>query len=243
MGKNTNESQVIVLYNSIIDAASNLDAKYAWECILKIRDYALYGKDGKSENWGVNLVLDVAKPLLDGARKRYEKCVENGNKGKEFGKNGGRPKKATKPQEKPQSEPLNVYVNANANDNLNIKEKVYQNPYGYLKENDSHSEKGDVVSGQDSTINKESVDDITNQNQSRYEKHLQVEDDFISSPETKDNHIGNSNSCSSVQESKEYDDFMDTLFEFQGLDDCDGLDRNNPLYSKYTDLLSTPPNS
>ena len=218
MEKENIEKQSFVMYNSFIDAATNLDDAHFKECIIKIRDYALYGKDEDSDFWGVNVIMDIAKPLLDAAKKRYERCVENGKKGGEHGKKGGRPKKETNPPEKPQEEPLNVYVNDYEYDKDNVNEKVYDNPNDYVKENESLHENGNVVSGQDSTINKGSVDSIANQNQSKDENHLQVEDDFISSQETEDNHIGSSNSCLSIQKSNENDGFMDALFEFQDLD-------------------------
>jgi hypothetical protein len=85
MKKENVEKQSFVMYNSFIDAAANLDDAHFKECIIKIRDYALFGTDKKSDNWGVNIILDMAKPLLDKAKKRYKTCVENGNKGKDYG--------------------------------------------------------------------------------------------------------------------------------------------------------------
>lgn len=218
MEKENIEKQSFVMYNSFIDAATNLDDAHFKECIIKIRDYALYGKDEDSDFWGVNVIMDIAKPLLDAAKKRYERCVENGKKGAKYGARGGRPKKGTETEQKPQEKPLNVYVNDYENDNYNVNEKVYDNPNGYVKENESLHENGNDVSVQDSIINKGSVDSFANQNQSKDENHLQVEDDFISSQETEDNHIGSSNSCLSIQKSNENDGFMDALFEFQDLD-------------------------
>lgn len=241
MNDKNSKKQSFVMYNSFVDAAANLDDAQFKECIIKIRDYALFGKDEKSDNWGVNIILDMAKPLLDKAKNRYDNCVKNGNKGKDYGWHGGRPRKNIKPQEKPQSEPLNVYVNVyeneNKNENKNENEKVYENPYGNVKEYDSLRENGNAFSGQGNTMSNESGDNISNQNQEKDENHLQVEDDFISSQETKDNHLGSSNSCSSFQESKDNDGFMDALLEFQDLDESDGIDRDNPLYSNYIDFL------
>lgn len=116
------KKQSFVMYNSFIEAASNLDDAHFRECILRIRDYALYGTNEKSDFWGVNIVLEMAKPLLDAAHNRYEKCVENGAKGKDFGKLGGRPKKTpSKPQDKPFNDNVDekVYVNDNVDENVN----------------------------------------------------------------------------------------------------------------------------
>jgi len=87
MEKEKIEKQSFVMYNSFIDAAANLDDAHFKECVLKIRDYALYGKDDRSEHIGVNIILDMAKPLLDAARLRYEK------------KHNKKPKDTLKPNE------------------------------------------------------------------------------------------------------------------------------------------------
>ena len=136
MTENKEVKQTFIMYNSFVDAMANLELAQRWEFIVKLRDYAVYGIDKKSENWGVNFLMDTAKPLLDAAKKRYEKCVENGMKGKEHGKKGGRPKKAIQPQEKPQEEPLNVNVDVNSNvyANVNKNDNLYDNVKDYLKE-------------------------------------------------------------------------------------------------------------
>jgi len=116
-----------VVYNSFFEAAENLNGDDFKKCFLNLRDYALFGIDEDTDNWAINIILSMAKPLVASARKRYENCVENGNKGRDYGKNGGRPKKTLeeKPQEKPLSQPLNdnayvnnnVYTKANADSN------------------------------------------------------------------------------------------------------------------------------
>lgn len=145
MTPQTTDKQSFVMYNSFLEAASNLPDADFKQCIMSIRDYALYGIDEDTDNWAINVILSMAKPLLASARKRYEKCVENGNKGAGFGINGGRPKKYTsetkpqsKPQTKPQSQPLNdndnvnnVYTKAYADgnaENTNQLHKSFNNP-------------------------------------------------------------------------------------------------------------------
>ncbi len=117
MTQQSTDKQSFVMYNSFLEAASNLPDADFKKCILSIRDYALYGTDEETDNWAINIILSMAKPLVASARKRYENCVENGNKGRDYGKNGGRPKKTLeeKPQAKPLSQPLNdnAYVNNN----------------------------------------------------------------------------------------------------------------------------------
>lgn len=126
MDEKSIDNQSFVIYNSILKAAENLNGDDFKTCILNIRDFALFDIDEETDNWAINIILSVAKPVVAAARKRYKKSVENGNKGKEFGKLGGRPKKTpSEPPQKPQSQPL--YENENANVNENDYEKVNNN--------------------------------------------------------------------------------------------------------------------
>ena len=169
--------QSFPMYNSFIEAAGNLDDAHFKECILKIRDYALYEKNNRSEHIGVNIILDMAKPVLDAAKKRYERCVENGKKGGEYGKKGGRPKKETHPQEKPQEKPLNeyAYVDAYANE----KEDVYSKDYVYLKnENDYLKEKDNIVAEGENTTENKFLNSPTQRTSSNFIDSLQINDDL-----------------------------------------------------------------
>ena len=78
-----NERNSFVMYASFLEAAEVLDPAAFKECILKMRDYALYGQDVKSKDPVVNTILTMAKPNLNAAAQRYQQCVENGSKGKE----------------------------------------------------------------------------------------------------------------------------------------------------------------
>lgn len=127
MTTQTTDKQSFVIYNSFLEAANNLPDADFKQCIMSIRDYALYGIDEDTDNWAINVILSMAKPLLASARKRYENCIENGSKGKDFGKDGGRPKKytsETKPQEKPLTKPQNQPLNDNVNVNTNVYTKA-----------------------------------------------------------------------------------------------------------------------
>ena len=127
MTQQTADKQSFVMYNSFLEAANNLPDADFKKCILSIRDYALYGIDEETDNWAINIILSMAKPLVASARKRYENCVENGNKGRDYGKNGGRPLKNSlemKPQEKPQAKPLSQPLNDNAYVNNNVYTKA-----------------------------------------------------------------------------------------------------------------------
>lgn len=116
MDEKSIDNQSFVIYNSILKAAENLNGDDFKKCILNIRDFALFGIDEETDNWAINIILSVAKPVIAAARKRYKKSVENGYKGKEFGKLGGRPKKT--PSE-PLSQPLNEKANENDNEKVN----------------------------------------------------------------------------------------------------------------------------
>ena len=110
-----NEKNSFVFYDSFLSAMKHLNDAEFRECVLKIRDYALEGNEEESESPMVNVIMELAKPNLDSARRRYIASVENGKKGAEFGKLGGAPKgNQNARKNKPQStlkQPLDVDVN------------------------------------------------------------------------------------------------------------------------------------
>ena len=109
------------MYNSFIEAADWLSGDDFKEFIKMLRDYALYGELRESDNPSINALMTMAKPNLDSARNRYEAAKKNGEKGKEHGWKGGRPRKTPEiTPEKPQSEPLNDNVEVDANDNVEV---------------------------------------------------------------------------------------------------------------------------
>ena len=89
---NKNEKRSFVMYDSFLSAMKHLNDSEFRECVMKIRDYALEGAEEESTSPMVNIILAMARPNLDAARRRYETSVENGKKGAEFGKLGGAPK-------------------------------------------------------------------------------------------------------------------------------------------------------
>ena len=122
-----NEKRSFVMYDSFLEAMKHLNDADFKECVMKIRDYALENIDEESQSPYVNIILAMAKPNLDSARRRYEVAVENGKKGAEFGKLGGAPKgnqnaRKNQPQEQPLNQPLDVDVNENENkdDDVNV---------------------------------------------------------------------------------------------------------------------------
>lgn len=138
MNDNSNK-QSFVMYNSFLEAAGLLGDKEFRECVLKLRDFAIYGDDVHSDNPVVEAILTMAKPNIDAAAARYQRCIDNGNKGKEYGREGGRPRKGEtkeeyderkknlktprKPLDDDENEEIDIKVkkkeDKNANDKLN----------------------------------------------------------------------------------------------------------------------------
>ena len=120
-----NEKKSFVMYDSFVEAMMHLDDKDFRECFMKIKDYALEGVEEESTSPMVNIILAMARPNLDAARRRYETSVENGKKGAEYGKLGGAPKgnqnaRKKQPLNQPQKQPLNVDVEENVNENEEV---------------------------------------------------------------------------------------------------------------------------
>ncbi len=116
-------------YRSFYEAILELDEKQQLEMYKVIIEYAL--NDTEPELTGFkSVVFKLIKPQIDSAAARYDRCVENGKKGAEFGKYGGRPTNK-KPQENPKHnpnetprKPLNENVNVNVNVNENVDDNV-----------------------------------------------------------------------------------------------------------------------
>ena len=119
--KNSNDKRSFVMYDSFLEAMKHLNDSEFRECVMRIRDYALEGIDEESQSPYVNIILAMAKPNLDSARRRYMASVENGKKGAEFGELGGAPKgnkNASKKQ--PLKQPLDVDVDDNVNEDVDV---------------------------------------------------------------------------------------------------------------------------
>lgn len=120
----SSERQSFVMYASFLAAAENLEPDQFKECVLKMRDFAIYGEDVTSSDPVVNIILTMAKPNLNAAAIRYQQSVANGMKGKEHGVKGGRPRKgesrndylARKQAEKTPMKPLNDDADAKEKD-------------------------------------------------------------------------------------------------------------------------------
>ena len=122
---NEDKKKSFVMYDSFLSAMKHLNDSEFRECVMKIRDYALEGAEEESTSPMVNIILAMARPNLDAARRRYETSVENGKKGAEYGKLGGAPKgnqnaRKKQPLNQPQKQPLNVDVEEKVNENEEV---------------------------------------------------------------------------------------------------------------------------
>jgi hypothetical protein len=131
-----NES--FIFYQSFHKALESLPAETYKNIMVAISKYALYGEEPELD--GVeNSIFTLIKPQLDANNRRRKTGKENGQKGAEYGKMGGRPKESNSknpqetpkepldnPQETPkepiseEKKPPNVNVNVNDNVNDNI---------------------------------------------------------------------------------------------------------------------------
>lgn len=109
----------MVFYRSFYDAIKGLDPEMQAEVYNAVFAYGLYGETLDMSPIA-NTIFTLIKPQIDANNKRRE----NGKKGAEYGKLGGRPKKdnggktATKPLKNPEATPnVNENVNVNVNDN------------------------------------------------------------------------------------------------------------------------------
>jgi hypothetical protein len=123
----------MVFYKSFYDAIRGLDAELQAEVYNAVFAYGLYGESVELSQIA-NTIFTLIKPQIDANNKRRE----NGKKGAEYGKLGGRPKKdngnetANKPLKNPEQTPnVNVNVNDNDNDNDNGNVKVNEKKHIY----------------------------------------------------------------------------------------------------------------
>ena len=92
----------MTFYADWLKAVQSLPKAMQADVLLAILEYGLNGVDTCSEGSIESAILAFIKPQIDINNQRFE----NGKKGAEFGKLGGRPRKTTKkPQENPKENP------------------------------------------------------------------------------------------------------------------------------------------
>ena len=114
----------LVFYRSFYEAVKDLPAEEFKEAVSAIMEYGLNDEE-QAPSGAAKVFLIMAKPLIDANNKKHE----NGKKGAEFGKLGGRPKKETprKPQENPKETPKKPQENPNRTPNVNVDVNVNEN--------------------------------------------------------------------------------------------------------------------
>ena len=111
-----------MFYASWLDAIEAMPDNVRGEALMAILVYALRGETTEKQGAMTKVIMAMVKPQIEANNKRYE----NGCKGGEFGKLGGRPKKEitpNKPQENPKitpNKPQENPYNDNVNDNYNV---------------------------------------------------------------------------------------------------------------------------
>ena len=121
----------IVIYKSVADALSELDAETYKKVMTSIFDYAYDGVDPVLGDGVEKIVWLLIKPQLDACIKRYEAQVENGKKRWKAKDSQLKPNLAKVNQQKPSGNQIkpndNVYDNDNDNDNDNDDDDVNEN--------------------------------------------------------------------------------------------------------------------
>ena len=123
-----------VFYRSFFDAICELDDKKRLKMYDYIAKFALKNEEPEEINGICKQLFVLIKPQIlanNVKMEQYQKDVENGKKGAEYGKLGGRPKKhkqeektppgfsKNNPLENPINENVNVNDNENENENIN----------------------------------------------------------------------------------------------------------------------------
>ena len=122
-----------VFYRSFFEALQDMGKEEQADCLMTLCDYALNGEDAtrKPPTPVAGMFLKLAKPQIDANNRRFE----NGCKGAEFGKLGGRPKK---PQENPKQTP---------NDNDNVNDNDFNKKKNDKKKKGSNAVQSDSYEG------------------------------------------------------------------------------------------------
>lgn len=108
-----------IFYNSFLEAIEELDDKKQLKLYKAITNFALKNEEPQKLIGVEKAIFALIKPQILANNKRFE----DGKKGAEFGKLGGRPKKTKTPvgfSQKTPNENENVNVNDNDNENENV---------------------------------------------------------------------------------------------------------------------------
>lgn len=110
-----------IFYQSFLKAGKNLPNEQRLMFFDRVLNYGIEGEDTKSWDFFVEALFDLIRPQLDANNKRFE----NGQKGAEFWKLWGRPRKDGKTTEESDENPENPKETPKEKDN--VKEKDNDN--------------------------------------------------------------------------------------------------------------------
>lgn len=129
-----------VFYKSFHEAMKGLSDEQYGKIMRIINEYSLDGVEPEINDVIVNMAFQLIKPQIDANTRRRE----NGKKGGDFGKMGGRPKKTPMGLEKNEIKTPNVNINENANENSNVNdnENVNDNANAESDHKDTEKQQG-----------------------------------------------------------------------------------------------------
>ena len=116
----------IVFYASWFEAIETLPKAIQGDAYRAVMTYGFKGAEIEEQGQMTKLIMTMVKPTMDVNKQRYE----NGCKGGEFGRLGGRPLKEKKPQKNPNETPKKPQKNPNEtpNDNVNDNDNNIKKP-------------------------------------------------------------------------------------------------------------------
>lgn len=161
---NTDKKESFVFYRSFFDAIEEMPKKYQLAIYRAIAEYALDNKEPTL--CGASSALWKSfRPQIDSSAKRYmnaKKGAKDGQKGAEYGRLGGRPKKTQEGEKKPplrgigenpllseNQNPLNVNDNDNVNVNVNVNVDADANDNDNAPQDGAVSQSGSTPTYQD----------------------------------------------------------------------------------------------
>lgn len=164
MARNEESKKGFVIYASVFEALEGASDAEFRECILKMKDYAFDGTKANGSTFGVNATLMMAYPTIEAAQKRHLIAVSNGNKGKDFGKDGGAPignQNARKHPQNPKTtpkQPLDIDIDKDVDNEKDI----YSDKNNYV-EKDNQVKENTAADGQNSVEAMENASSISRQ--------------------------------------------------------------------------------
>lgn len=147
MSKTQQPRKSFAFYWSFKDAIKDMSDADKLSVYESITDFAFLGIEPTTLTPIGVLAWKLIRPQLIASMNRYDAAVDNGVKGKEYGKLGGAPKgnqnaRKTTPEDNPRKQPQKQPLNDNYNDNLNHNENKNENSLSLTPSHEVVSECG-----------------------------------------------------------------------------------------------------